>query len=72
MLNQKEYCEKFNDHIDNKKHKGLRKSTHEMDFDLSEFSKGYFKKPKKLNRKDFKLLTNLCKWNLLVKCNLVD
>ena len=80
-LNPKEYYEKINNHTDNKKRKGLKKSTRGMDFDsyserladLSEFSKEYLKKKqKKLNRKDFKLLTNLCKWNLLVKCNLVD
>ena len=44
-----------NTHI-TKKHKGLKKSTHRMDFDsyserladLSEFSKEFFKKPKKI------------------------
>ena len=32
-LNPKEYYERFNDHSDNKKHKGLKKSTPDMDFD---------------------------------------
>ena len=67
-----------NTHI-TKKHKGLKKSTHRMDFDsdserladLSEFSKEFFKKPKKIEQKKFQIMT-LCKWNLLVKYNLVD
>ena len=33
-LNPKEYYERFNDHSDNKKHKGLKKSTPDMDFDF--------------------------------------
>ena len=32
-LNPKEYYERFIDHTDNKKHKGLKKSTPDMDFD---------------------------------------
>ena len=32
-LNPKEYYERFIDHTENKKHKGLRKSTPDMDFD---------------------------------------
>ena len=32
-LNSKEYYEKFDDHSDNKKHKGLKRSTRGMDFD---------------------------------------
>ena len=32
-LNPKEYYECFTDHFDNKKHKGLHKSTRGMDFD---------------------------------------
>ena len=55
-LNPKECYEKFEDHSDNKKHKGLKKSTAGMDFDsyserlsdLNEFSKEYIKKPKKI------------------------
>ena len=46
-LNPKEYYERFVDHSDNKKHKGLKKSISGMDFDsylsrladLHEFSK---------------------------------
>ena len=55
-LNPKEYYEKLEDHSDIKKHKGLKKSTAGMDFDLyserlsdlNEFSKEYIKKPKKI------------------------
>ena len=32
-LNPKEYYERFDDHSDSKKHKGLKKSTRGMDFD---------------------------------------
>ena len=32
-LNPKEYYERFINHSDNKKHKGLKKSTPGMDFD---------------------------------------
>ena len=32
-LNPKEYYEHFSNHSDNKKHKGLKKSTPDMDFD---------------------------------------
>ena len=49
-LNLKEYYERFVDHSDNKKHKGLKKSTCSMYFDsyssrladLNEFSKTNF------------------------------
>ena len=52
-LNPKEYYECFYDHSNNKKHKGLKKSTPGMDFDsyserladLNEFSKKFLKKP---------------------------
>ena len=62
-LNPKEYYERFNDHSDNKKHKGLHKSTQGMDFDsfserlsdLNEFSRDYIKKPKKKLQKGSKL-----------------
>ena len=58
-LNPKEYYEKLEDHSDNKKHKGLKKSTAGMDFDsysgrlsdLNEFLKEYIKKLKKLQQK---------------------
>ena len=58
-MNPKEYYEKLEDHSDNKKHKGLKKSTAGMDFDsysgrlsdLNEFLKEYIKKLKKLQQK---------------------
>ena len=57
-LNLKEYYERFVDHSDNKKHKGLKKSTFGMDFDsysnrlsdLTEFSNEFFSKPKKVEK----------------------
>ena len=63
-LNSKQYYERFDDHSDNKKHKGLKKSTHGMDFDsyssrladLNEFSKEFFKKPKKTQQKRFQII----------------
>ena len=65
-LNPKEYYEKFNDHTDNKKRKGLKKSTRGMDFDsyserladLSEFSKEYFKKQKKIKQKRVQIIND--------------
>ena len=52
-LNPKEYYERFIDHTDNKKHKGLKKSTPDMDFDsysnplsdLTEYYGEFLKKP---------------------------
>ena len=65
-LNPKKYYERFDDHSDNKKHKGLKKSTHGMDFDsyssrladLNEFSifKEFFEKPKKIQQKIFQII----------------
>ena len=63
-LNPKEYYERFHDHSDNKKHKGLKKSTHGMDFDsyshrfadLNDFSKDFLKKPKKIEQKRFQII----------------
>ena len=54
-MNPKEHYEKFDDNSDNKKHKGLKKSTNQMDFnsysarlaDRNEFSKESIQKPKK-------------------------
>ena len=65
-LNPKEYYEKFEDHSDNKKHKGLKKSTAGMDFDLyserlshlNEFSREYIKKPKKIQQKRFQIIND--------------
>ena len=64
--NPKEYYEKFEDHSDNKKHKGLKKSTAGMDFDsysnqlsdLNESSKEYIKKPKKTQQKRFQIIND--------------
>ena len=58
-LNPKEYYERFYDDSDNKKHKGLKKSTPGMDFDsyserlsdLNEFSKQFVKTPVKIEQK---------------------
>ena len=63
-LNRKEYYERFNDHSDNKKHKGLHRSTRGMDFDsyserlsdLNEFSRDYIKKPKSVLKKRFQII----------------
>ena len=63
-LNSKEYYERFYDHSDSKKHKGLKKSTPGMDFDsyserladLNEFSKEFLKKPKKIDQKRFQII----------------
>ena len=68
-LNPKEFYERFNDHSDNKRHKGLHKSTRGMDFDsyserlsdLNEFSRDYIKKPKKIYKKGSKLYISQCK-----------
>ena len=57
-LNPKEYYERLIDHTDNKKHKGLKKSTPDMDVDsysncLSDLTKYYgefFKKTSSTNR----------------------
>ena len=63
-LNPKKYHERSDDHSDNKKQKGLKKSTHGMDLDsyssrladLNEFSKEFFKKPKKIQQKRFQII----------------
>ena len=63
-LNPKEYYERFSDHSDNKKHKGLHKSTRGMDFDsyseklsdLNEFSRDYIKKSQKNLQKRFQII----------------
>ena len=63
-LNPKEYYKRFYDHSDNKKHKGLKKSTPGMDFDsyserladINEFSKEFFKKPAKFDQKRFQII----------------
>ena len=64
-LNPKEYYERFIDHSDNKKHKGLKKSTPDMDFDsysarLSDLTEYYgeFLKPgpQKIEQKRFQVI----------------
>ena len=63
-LNPKEYYKRFYDHSDNKKHKGLKKSTPGMDFDsyserladINEFSKEFSKKPAKVEQKRFQII----------------
>ena len=57
-LNPKEYYERFIDHSDNKKHKGLKKFTPSMDFDsysirssdLTEYSNEFLMKPNKVEQ----------------------
>ena len=57
-LNPKEYYERFVAHSDNKKHKGLKKSTYGMDFDsysnrlsdLIEFLNEFLSKPNKVKK----------------------
>ena len=63
-LNPKEYYERFDDHSDNKKRKGLKKYTRGMDFDsysarlasLNKFSKEYIKMLKKIEQKRFQII----------------
>ena len=66
-LNPKEYYERFADTTDNKKHKGLKKSTPDMDFDpyssrlsdLSEYFNEFLKKPnpvKQIEQKRFQII----------------
>ena len=57
-LNPKEYYQRFIDHSDNKKHKGLKKSTSAMDFDfysnrlsdLTEYSNEFLYNPNKVEQ----------------------
>ena len=66
-LNPKEYYERFADITDNKKHKGLKKSTPDMDFDpyssrlsdLSQYFNEFLKKPnpvKQIEQKRFQII----------------
>ena len=64
-LNPKEYYERFIDHTDNKKHKGLKKSTPDMDFDsysnrlsdLTEYYGEFLKKPaQQIEQKRFQVI----------------
>ena len=73
-MNPKEYYEKFEDHSDNKKYKGIKKSTAGMDFDshserlsdLNKFSKEYIKKPKKIQQKRFQIINDSMQFTNLV------
>ena len=73
-LNPKEYYERFHDRSDNKKHKGLKKSVCDMDFDsyssrladLTEFSKEYFEKPK-IEQKRFQIINESMQMKSLSK-----
>ena len=74
-LNPKEYYERFHDHSDNKKHKGLRKSTRGMDFDsyserladLTEFSKEFLRKPVKIEQKRFQVINDSMQMKSVIK-----
>ena len=74
-LNPKEYYERFYDHFDNKKHKGLKKSTPGMDFesyserlsDLNEFSKEFLKKPVKIEQKRFQIINESMQMKSVIK-----
>ena len=66
-LNPKEYYERFANHTDNKKHKGLKKSTPDMDFDsysnrlsdLTEYYSEFLQKPnpvQKIEQKRFQVI----------------
>ena len=62
-LNPKEYYERFADTTDNKKHKGLKKSTPDMDFDsysswlsdLSEYFNEFLRKPNPVKKTEQKI-----------------
>ena len=74
-MSPKECYKCFNDHSDNKKHKGLLKSTRGMDFDsyserlsdLKEFSRDYIKKPKKNLQKRFQVINKSMQMKLVSK-----
>ena len=79
-FNPKAYYEKFQYHSDNKKHKGLKKSTTGMDFDsyserlsdLNEFSKEYIKKPKANQQKRFQIINDAMQMKGVSKVQLND
>ena len=68
-INPKEYFEKYRDKTSNKKHKGLKKDTHGMDFDAysSRLSSLYEycdkQKPKKITQKRFQIINNNMQMN---------
>ena len=63
-LNPKEYLEEFDDYSINKKHKGLKKSTPGMDFDvycsklatINEYFDNHIKPTKKIKQKRFQVI----------------
>ena len=65
-LNPKEYYEEFDDYSNNKKHKGLKKSTTGMDFDAycsklattSEYFDKHIKQTKKIKQKTFQVIND--------------
>ena len=65
-LNPKEYLEEFDDFTNNKKHKGLTKSTPGMDFDayygrlttLGEYFNKHIKETKKIEQKRFQVIND--------------
>ena len=65
-LNSKEYLEEFDDFTNNKKHKGLKKSTPGMDFDaycsrlatLGEYFNKHIKETKKIEQKRFQVIND--------------
>ena len=75
-LNPKEYYEKFNDYSDNKKHKGLKKSTPDIDFDsysariadLTEYFDQFCRPgPKKIEQKRFQVINESMQMNSISK-----
>ena len=75
-MNPKEYCEKFNDYSDNKKHKGLKKLTPGMDIDfysscLADLTEYYdqFCRPllKKIQQKRFQIINELMQMSTISK-----
>ena len=75
-LNLKEYYEKFIDHSDNEKHKGVKKATADMDFDsysacLSDLTEYYgeFVKlaPTKIEQKRFQVINELMQMKSVCK-----
>ena len=65
-LNPKEYYEEFDDYTNNKKHKGLKKSTPGMDFEaycsrlatLSKYYNVHVKETKKIKQKRFQVIND--------------
>ena len=77
-INPKECFEKYRDKTSNKKHKGLKKDTHGMDFDayssrLSSLHEYCDKqKPKKITQKRFQIVNNNMQMNTVNKTQFAD